>query len=459
METPLQKLIERTVTNGLGYYDFPDYGFLFSQDRFRKYISEVELPLELRVHLGVKDFRALVTASVTMSPLDQCRAYLNFLSEALVHDKKSRKENRGRKRKSYSSDSSLEILFAMGERFLGNLFSEEKVRQELERWGVKVYEGTFGKKISERTLAVYIDRHHYYNEKTEEWQDFTDKVVLLEEVVESAKVEQSQSTPYFFRSFDLHDALKTALEKKARHNYTFTEVLKTPFASVVSEFRDDYNPPTPFSGGKWRRRCKHIGTILGSFGITAVPHELIHAGVNSATGGVNKEIVINTLYGGPLWEQLIPGIESKVLVPFIGGYVDPEPASRLAEFAMTVAPYSLTPLGLYLVMKSKEKKSFPLWACGIGALTAHEGGIIGDWFHAGRMVATEATELVYHTMGIEKNIDDSSFESFLVSIAGFYIGAKMLSFTYRAMKGAINSIRTHFSQPERALSNNSGDLS
>jgi len=182
--------------------------------------------------------------------------------------------------------------------------------------------------------------------------------------------------------------------------------------------------------------------LFASFGFTSVPHELMHAGMNYLTGGVNREIVINSFYGGDLWEKVIPGVEGRVLIPFIGGYVEFENYSLLGNIATYTTPYVLTPLGLYCIMKSREKKSLALWIAGVGAVGAHGDGIIGDWWGAGRAIVYESVQPVYDALEMRSKPENSILSS-IFSVVGFYLGMKMLKYSYRASKGLVNSIRKY----------------
>ena len=189
---------------------------------------------------------------------------------------------------------------------------------------------------------------------------------------------------------------------KPKSDYTIKEVLKSPLKGAMMEIIDDLTIHTNLKGSKWKRLLKNDGLIVASFGITADPHELLHAGVNELTGGYNKEIVINSLYGGDLWAQIIPNLESKVLFPLIGGYVDPEYASFFGELATKVSPYALTPLGIYLVMKGKERKNVLIFSAGAGAVAAHLGGVLGDWYSTGKAIMTKVAEGCYNILGIQE---------------------------------------------------------
>ncbi|MBI5391077.1 hypothetical protein HZB02_06335 [Candidatus Woesearchaeota archaeon] len=149
-----------------------------------------------------------------------------------------------------------------------------------------------------------------------------------------------------------------------------------------------------------------------------------HAGVNILTGGENKEIVINRFYGGDIIHMVYSGIDTKLMLPIFGGYVKiSEYGSRIGELAVSISPYAvMTPLGIYLMNESKKRKSLPLAIAGSGMVTAHFGGIIGDWFHFGVKSMYEVTEFVGRTIGYENfNPKDSGLHTPL-TVLGFYIG-------------------------------------
>ncbi len=224
--------------------------------------------------------------------------------------------------------------------------------------------------------------------------------------------------------------------------YTLVDVLKDPLKPAFREIFQDLNYESLFKGGKKRKSNLNDIVVLASFGISSVPHELMHAGVNLLTGGQNEEIVINRFYGGDLVHQIYSGIDAQFLLPIIGGYVKvKEYGSKLGELAMTVAPYALTPLGIYMVAEGKKRKSLALAAAGSGMLLAHAGGMIGDFFTFGQTVLYDAANLVANTLGYEKINSRNFLVSLPFIIGGFYIGSKTTSFTYRAFKGGINSLR------------------
>ncbi|MBI3334824.1 hypothetical protein HYZ97_05030 [Candidatus Pacearchaeota archaeon] len=225
--------------------------------------------------------------------------------------------------------------------------------------------------------------------------------------------------------------------------YGLGEVLKHPLACADSEISEDmtYGDLLKMQGRK--RLAFSISTGLLSFGLSSVPHELIHAGVNKLTGGVNKEIVINTLYGGGLFERIIPGITSETLLPFIGGYVSPESGTSFG-YATILAPYVMTVAGIALVRAGKKKRNLAFSLGGIGMLAAHCGGIIGDFALFGR-------KALFDTAGaVAKAVEYTGFassEPYLnlglavpLTFAGFIIGKKVLDVTYRASSAVYNHL-------------------
>ena len=235
-------------------------------------------------------------------------------------------------------------------------------------------------------------------------------------------------------------------QQKEQQEYTLEDFVKNPlknlsFKSIYNEIQEDIDFSYLFSGK--RKLLKTNLAAFASFGIFSLPHELIHAGTNSLTGGINKEIVLNTLYGGALWERIIPGVESKVLFPLLGGYVQIENPSTVGTLAATVAPYVLTPLGIYLMKKGKEKESILLCAGGAGLGLAHLGGIIGDWRLAGQTMIKESVELVQDTLNVKKTPEYGNAATFAMFLGGIYIGSKLLAISYRASKATVNSIRNY----------------
>ncbi|MEK6899972.1 MAG: hypothetical protein AABX05_02500 [Nanoarchaeota archaeon] len=228
-------------------------------------------------------------------------------------------------------------------------------------------------------------------------------------------------------------------------DYTLKDFIKKPFRPTWNEMMKDSEFRDLFKGSTFSRTMKEIGSTLAAFGVIAVPHELIHAGVNSLTGGTNKEIVFNTLYGGQIWEQLIPGVQSKIMFPLLGGYVKPENNSSLAMFAVGIAPYIMTPAGIYLAQKGRENRNIILSAAGAGIVATHAGGIVGDWMGAGSRIVKGGIELVEDMVGEELKVPDeyATYASIPIMLAGLYIGSKIMGVSYRGMKATVNSVRSY----------------
>ncbi|MBI2565371.1 hypothetical protein HYV79_05325 [Candidatus Woesearchaeota archaeon] len=240
-------------------------------------------------------------------------------------------------------------------------------------------------------------------------------------------------------------------------NYSLTDVLKHPIKYSSGGFQeawDDLNYSVyscvNISKTKTESLTKFFGLnagLLTFFGIWAVPHELIHAGVNKLTGGINKEIVINSLYGGSIISKYFSEIQSKLMLPFIGGYVVPENNSDLGLVAMALAPYVLTPLGLCIAKKGRENKNLLTALFGSALIAAHLGGVVGDFWSVGRTIMLKGLEMLYFGLGEntsklpeEANLLELSF----LLLGGFYIGSKVMGYSYRLCKGAFNSINQAF---------------
>ncbi len=239
---------------------------------------------------------------------------------------------------------------------------------------------------------------------------------------------------------------KRLQEKKEgeKDDYTLEDFVKNPtkgisFESIYKEMQGDMDFSYLFSGK--RKLLKTNIAAFASFGFISLPHELIHAGTNYLTGGINKHIVINTLYGGSLWEKLIPGVESKLLFPPLGGHVDFTNPSAAGTIASAAAPYLLTPLGIYLMKKGKEKRNMILSAGGTGLALIHLGGVIGDWKLAGQKTLEKGVELMQDEMHLQKAQEYSFTTNVALALGGIYIGSKLMAISYRASKATVNSIR------------------
>jgi len=248
----------------------------------------------------------------------------------------------------------------------------------------------------------------------------------------------------------IKERIKVVHQRK--YGYTLDEVIKNPLKgtslkSMWEEIQTDISFGYLFSkGGPRVNFVKTNALLFASFGFFSVPHELIHAGVNSLAGGINHQIVINTLYGGQLYEKIMPEIESKFLFPLLGGYVKFENPSTMGTIAAAVAPYVLTPLGIYLAKKGHEKEKIVLCAVGAGLIAAHAGGIVGDWRLAGQIIVSKGIELVQETLEMKTNPEYAPAINVATLVAGLYVGSKLLAVSYRAMKGAVNSVEKYIAK-------------
>ncbi len=235
---------------------------------------------------------------------------------------------------------------------------------------------------------------------------------------------------------------------------TLEDVLKHPFKNsrgVFWEWCDEFRAFIECrnrKAGAVKRRLSKAAYLTGAvyaFGLSALPHELIHAGVNKATGGVNKEIVLNKFFGGSLWAEIIPGIEAKWLIPIIGGYVDIEPANRLTGILTSAAPYVLTPVGVALFYSGIKKKNPVLFTLGAGITGAHVSGIIGDFWIVGRDIWYGGLDVASQIFSNQPMSDDAKMLLAIpVAVFGFFLGNRIMSYSYNLMKGAYNSVRNSF---------------
>lgn len=228
-------------------------------------------------------------------------------------------------------------------------------------------------------------------------------------------------------------------EPKKIDEYTLREVFRTPLKGAFNEMLEDINFSEFFKGKKKVLKCD-LATLV-SFGLVAGPHELIHAGVNKLMGGINKEIVLNRLYGGDLYHLLYEGIQVKTMIPLIGGYVRPENLEGTASvIAMLTAPYILTPMGIYLLMEGRKRKSLPLSIAGAGFVAAHAGGVIGDFNKVGEQITNTIVEAPFRCTETYKDFKLEQ-QPFALSLVSFYMGLKMCNFSYRCFKAGVSSLR------------------
>lgn len=290
------------------------------------------------------------------------------------------------------------------------------------------------KEISQLEFQIYLGVKEVLRFRQENTQKLN-AVEVFHDIIASAPA------LYDYRQYDAQ------IEEEKRSKYTLSEIIgQLTRRGIYREWVSDCSFFKLFEGKKISRVTKEMATTYAAFGAIVVPHELIHAGVNSATGGINHEIVLNRLFGGDIFASIIPGIEVKVLNPLLGGYVYAENHSALAELATSVAPYSLTILGFYALQKGKEKKNIPLCALGSAAVCVHVGGIIGDWFNAGQNVCYEAMEGIYNFIGAEPSNENSVLDHIIIGSSGMLLGLQMLKASYRLMKGTVNSLRQWYAE-------------
>lgn len=253
---------------------------------------------------------------------------------------------------------------------------------------------------------------------------------------------------------DIKNSLKLFNEKVNNINdllkdffpYSFSHVFKHPLKPAFRELIHDLNYSDLFVGSDFKRRLKTDLTTVLSFGLFSVPHELAHAGANLIVGAENKEIVINKLFGGDLWHYFFPGIESKLMIPFIGGYVRGEGWNSAAglEFSL-LAPYVFTPLGIYMIQKGKQNKNLPLAGIGSGMVAAHFGGILGDFFSTGFVMMRTPYDLFHNYMQANGYSDASiNMVTIAAAVSAFVVGSKTMSFTYRLSKASVNYVMSFF---------------
>jgi hypothetical protein len=233
------------------------------------------------------------------------------------------------------------------------------------------------------------------------------------------------------------------ITRTERQKEKFNDILRNPWRSALGEILEDLNYEPLFSGSKKKRSRLNDLTALLSFGLISIPHELIHAGVNLFTGGKNAEIVINRLYGGDLVHLINFNVQSKLLIPLIGGYVYPfSYGSEVGKAAVSVAPYVLTPIGIYLMQKARENSSLSLAVAGAGALVIHCGGILGDFFKFGRDTFYNAANGYAYLFGFDSYNTHNFWMAFPLTVGGFYLGSKVCSLSYRLSKAGVNYCRS-----------------
>src|SRR3989344_6382324 len=233
------------------------------------------------------------------------------------------------------------------------------------------------------------------------------------------------------------------LEERVKE-YSLKDVIKHPIQyskwDGIQEIFSDLNYESLFKKNKFKSALNDL-FIFASFGLSTIPHELLHAITNTITGGKNNEIVINKLYGGDLAELIDPELKSRWLFPIFRGHVDiANYGSELAKYATGLSPYIMTPLGIFLLKEAKKRKSLPLAFLGSGALTSHVGAVIGDFANTGKNIISDT----FKFLGVDAYNDDNWLIRIPIMMGGIYLGAKIASFSYRFFKSSINSLQDIF---------------
>ena len=129
------------------------------------------------------------------------------------------------------------------------------------------------------------------------------------------------------------------------------------------------------------------------------------------------------------------------MFPLVGGYVGAkEYGSIFGEISTGMAPYLLTPIGIYIIEEGKRRKSLPLSIAGSGIICSHAGGVIGDFLHIGRIITRETIKSTTNIIGYKDYTPNGILTGFPATIAAFYIGVKICNFTYRTFKSGVRSL-------------------
>lgn len=294
--------------------------------------------------------------------------------------------------------------------YLEDIHAHSTSNCDLRKWYVKTYPKNSQEILSEVNKRIDADKERNYKNN-------------LNMIVKNLSQREKQT------NYKLSDVIKHPLKYCTKG---FSEASSDPFAADITidnHILDrDY---TEKNKVKSIRKLRFYSCILAAFGATSVPHELIHAGVNKLTGGVNHEIAINKFFGGDIVHYFIPEVQAKWMIPMMGGYVKFDNPSYLGKTATVIAPYIMTPLGIYLLNKSKEKKNLVMAYLGGGLVAGHAGGIIGDFFGMGNMTIDK----------LFSSINPQYSPDLITNIAGFCLGTVILSYTYRLSKGTVNSLQ------------------
>jgi len=229
---------------------------------------------------------------------------------------------------------------------------------------------------------------------------------------------------------------KTALgTQKFLSRYTTIDYL-------FGEFIRDLDLTEIFKGKKLRRIDKNVACIyIGSHLLTPI-HELLHAGANKLLGYENQKIVIGNLDGGFLWEKIIPGVTAENLPLWKGGYVLCHKSSpSLTDIVIPgLAPYIMTPIGIYLLLEGKRRKCIPMIIAGCGFVAYHADAVFGDIMKAGGDIVIGAADYCCRIAGHPMNMNENGLK-YILAIPGVFVGLALWRYSYHYFRRAVNYIR------------------
>ncbi|GEM_PF-6277303 len=221
------------------------------------------------------------------------------------------------------------------------------------------------------------------------------------------------------------------------------DVVLQPFNFGIPVMVNDVNYPGLFRLGAKKKWAAIALFAVASLYMYTLPHELIHAGVNVLSGGENQKIVFNTLYGGGIYEMIIPGVQSELLSPLTGAYVMTVNPHFFGRVTSVLAPYAMTPLGVFMALEGKSRRNLPLWAAGAGLVLNHMGGILGDFFSFGTELVAKPAVMFYQAQGYADFDRETGFLTALsLMAASFYVGAKAAGISYKLFRNSIQYVRS-----------------
>jgi len=237
------------------------------------------------------------------------------------------------------------------------------------------------------------------------------------------------------KSTDLLDRIFDPLNQKFLTKYPTIDY-------IVGDFLRDLTFIDMFKGKKVWRIQKNLYSILAGIYVAIPIHEILHGVAGRLLGYENQKIVINSMDGGYIWEKIIPWVTSEHLPFWKGGYVEVKGAqATLSEnLLFSLAPYIMTPIGIYLLLEGKRKKCLPMVIAGCGFVEGHAESVFGDMAISAGNIMVAAADYLYKTVGYQMNLDEQGVK-YILAVPAAVIAFGLWRYSYHFFRKGINYCR------------------